>query len=217
MRILSRGCRNRGRSHQRRCLGQSLGKSAERVQAVSFLPDDARAGSPGSPDPARANRKSREEAELRSRDPGIPGVASRLPRRVPLVSQQDRRRRPAHGVRGTAAVARAAHPGVALGRFRRDNGSNREHRPAWSRSLRDRTKDRDAMSEAASAAAKGRTDRSAYAFWTRDTVRFSDIDRYRHINNVAVATYCETGRVEFAEKLWPGSTAGEGAGWVMPN
>ena len=71
------------------------------------------------------------------------------------------------------------------------------------------------MSEAASAAAKGRTDRSAYAFWTRDTVRFSDIDRYRHINNVAVATYCETGRVEFAEKLWPGSTAGEGAGWVI--
>jgi acyl-CoA thioester hydrolase len=71
------------------------------------------------------------------------------------------------------------------------------------------------MSEAASAARKDRTDRSAYAFWTRDTVRFSDIDRYRHINNVAVATYCETGRVEFAEKLWAGSTAGEGAGWVI--
>jgi acyl-CoA thioester hydrolase len=70
------------------------------------------------------------------------------------------------------------------------------------------------MSEA-SADRKHRTDRSAYAFWTRDTVRFSDIDRYRHINNVAVATYCETGRVEFAEKLWPGSTAGEGAGWVI--
>jgi acyl-CoA thioester hydrolase len=55
----------------------------------------------------------------------------------------------------------------------------------------------------------------AYAFWTRDTVRFSDIDRYRHINNVATATYCETGRVEFAETLWPGSTAGEGEGWVI--
>jgi acyl-CoA thioester hydrolase len=46
-------------------------------------------------------------------------------------------------------------------------------------------------------------------------VRFSDVDRYRHINNVAIATYCETGRVEFAEALWPGSTAGEGAGWVI--
>lgn len=71
------------------------------------------------------------------------------------------------------------------------------------------------MSRAANITARERTDRSGYAFWTRDTVRFSDIDRYRHINNVAVATYCETGRVEFAEKLWPGSTAGEGAGWVI--
>lgn len=60
-----------------------------------------------------------------------------------------------------------------------------------------------------------RDDVNAYAFWTRDTVRFSDIDRYRHINNVATATYCETGRVEFAEALWPGSTAGDGEGWVI--
>lgn len=59
------------------------------------------------------------------------------------------------------------------------------------------------------------SDASAYVFWTRDTVRFSDVDRYRHINNVAIATYCETGRVEFAERLWPGSTAGETAGWVI--
>jgi acyl-CoA thioester hydrolase len=59
------------------------------------------------------------------------------------------------------------------------------------------------------------TDRAAFVFWTRDTVRFSDMDRYRHINNIAIATYCETGRVEFAEKLMPGSTSGEGAGWVI--
>ena len=60
-----------------------------------------------------------------------------------------------------------------------------------------------------------RKESGSYAYWTRDTVRFSDIDRYRHINNVAIATYCETGRVEFAEALWPGSTAGEKAGWVI--
>jgi acyl-CoA thioester hydrolase len=59
------------------------------------------------------------------------------------------------------------------------------------------------------------TDPAAFAYWTRDTVRFSDMDRYRHVNNVAVATYCETGRVEFAEKLMPGSTSGEGTGWVI--
>jgi acyl-CoA thioester hydrolase len=67
----------------------------------------------------------------------------------------------------------------------------------------------------ASSPVPDRRDRNAYAFWTRDTVRFSDVDRYRHINNVAIATYCETGRVEFAEALWPGSTAGESAGWVI--
>ena len=60
-----------------------------------------------------------------------------------------------------------------------------------------------------------RQDGRSYAFWTRDTVRFSDVDRYRHVNNVAIATYCETGRVEFAEAVRPGSTAGEGEGWVI--
>ncbi len=59
------------------------------------------------------------------------------------------------------------------------------------------------------------TDRAAFAYWTRDNVRFSDVDRYGHINNVAIATYCETGRVEFAEILWPGATSGAGAGWVI--
>jgi acyl-CoA thioester hydrolase len=63
--------------------------------------------------------------------------------------------------------------------------------------------------------ARDRGDPATFAFWTNDTVRFSDVDRYRHINNVAIATYCETGRVEFAEALWPGSTAGESAGWVI--
>ncbi|MBL8666167.1 MAG: acyl-CoA thioesterase [Rhodospirillales bacterium] len=71
------------------------------------------------------------------------------------------------------------------------------------------------MAETAAHPHPERTDPAAYAFWTRDIVRFSDVDRYRHINNVATATYCETGRVEFAERLWPGSTAGETTGWVI--
>src|SRR5512147_2321783 len=71
------------------------------------------------------------------------------------------------------------------------------------------------MGEEQTVGSDRRNEPKAYAFWTHDTVRFSDMDRYRHINNVAVATYCETGRVEFAETLWPGSTAGEGAGWVI--
>lgn len=70
-------------------------------------------------------------------------------------------------------------------------------------------------SAAADAPRRAATDPAAYAFFSRDVVRFSDIDRYRHINNVATATYCETGRVEFAEFLWPGSTSGDEDGWVI--
>jgi acyl-CoA thioester hydrolase len=71
---------------------------------------------------------------------------------------------------------------------------------------------------AGSAAAGGKSpplEAAAYPFFSRDTVRFSDVDRYRHINNLAIATYCETGRVEFAEFLWPGSTSGDDDGWVI--
>jgi acyl-CoA thioester hydrolase len=68
---------------------------------------------------------------------------------------------------------------------------------------------------AAAGGSRAATDAAAYAFFSRDTVRFSDVDRYRHINNVAIATYCETGRVEFAEFVWPGSTSGDDDGWVI--
>lgn len=59
------------------------------------------------------------------------------------------------------------------------------------------------------------TDRSAYSYWTRDHVRFQDLDRLGHVNNVAFAIYCETGRVDFAEATCPGSTAGTGIGWTI--
>lgn len=59
------------------------------------------------------------------------------------------------------------------------------------------------------------SDPAAYAFFTREKVRFSDVDRYRHVNNVATATFCETGRVEFLEFLAPDSTSGDGVGWVI--
>ncbi len=73
----------------------------------------------------------------------------------------------------------------------------------------------DVPAPAAAGGSRAATDPAAYAYFSRDTVRFSDIDRYRHINNVAIATYCETGRVEFAEFLWPGSTSGDNDGWVI--
>jgi len=57
--------------------------------------------------------------------------------------------------------------------------------------------------------------KSSYRFWTRDLVRFQDLDRLGHVNNVAFAIYLESGRVDLLETLNPGSTAGSGVGWVI--
>lgn len=56
---------------------------------------------------------------------------------------------------------------------------------------------------------------SLYPFWSEDKLRFGDVDRYGHVNNVSFARYAETGRVEFAETVSPGSADGKGVGWVI--
>jgi acyl-CoA thioester hydrolase len=43
----------------------------------------------------------------------------------------------------------------------------------------------------------GLTDRSHYRHWVRDTIRYSDTDMVGHVNNLAFAAYCETGRTMF--------------------
>jgi acyl-CoA thioester hydrolase len=45
------------------------------------------------------------------------------------------------------------------------------------------------------------------------TVRWSDLDALGHLNNVAVVTMCETGRVEFCNDL--GLSDGTGLGFVL--
>ncbi|HWK93912.1 MAG TPA: thioesterase family protein [Pseudolabrys sp.] len=37
--------------------------------------------------------------------------------------------------------------------------------------------------------------RSGYATWTMDTIRFGDTDKLGHVNNAAFSTFLETGRV----------------------
>ena len=36
-----------------------------------------------------------------------------------------------------------------------------------------------------------------YGHWARDTLRYCDTDQQGHINNIAFAVFCETGRVQF--------------------
>jgi acyl-CoA thioester hydrolase len=43
-------------------------------------------------------------------------------------------------------------------------------------------------------------DRSLYRFWSRDIIRFGDLDRQGHVNNARFATYCESGRVAMLEE-----------------
>ncbi len=59
------------------------------------------------------------------------------------------------------------------------------------------------------------TDRALYHHWAQDHVRFQDLDRVGHVNNIAFLVYAETGRIAWAEQTWPGSTAGTGIGWTI--
>lgn len=43
---------------------------------------------------------------------------------------------------------------------------------------------------------------SSYQYQTVDTIRFQDIDRNNHVNNIAFAVYGETGRTNFVDHLF---------------
>ncbi len=57
--------------------------------------------------------------------------------------------------------------------------------------------------------------RESYSYWTDEIIRFADLDRVGHVNNTAFATYSESGRVDFLETVYSGSTGGHGIGWVI--
>jgi acyl-CoA thioester hydrolase len=44
-----------------------------------------------------------------------------------------------------------------------------------------------------------------HAHWSEEKIRFQDIDRLDHVNNIAIATYVETGRIEFLDAVTPGT------------
>ena len=37
--------------------------------------------------------------------------------------------------------------------------------------------------------------RSTYPFWVEETIRNADTDQFQHVNNAAIASYCEAGRM----------------------
>lgn len=54
------------------------------------------------------------------------------------------------------------------------------------------------------------TDPATFSHWVTDTVRFSDTDMAGHVNNVAVATYVETGRLAFVHEVTADREPGDG-------
>lgn len=60
------------------------------------------------------------------------------------------------------------------------------------------------------------TDPATFGHWTEEKVRFQDIDRLDHVNNVALAAYAEGGRVEFLEAVTPATLQrGDAPFWVI--
>ena len=59
------------------------------------------------------------------------------------------------------------------------------------------------------------TDETIFTYWCNDKIRFADLDSYGHLNNVAYATFAESGRVDFLSKVIEGCLDGQGEGWVI--
>ena len=59
------------------------------------------------------------------------------------------------------------------------------------------------------------TDAGSYRHWARITLRFSDMDRMQHINNLAVGDFFETARVGFREEIHPPLDISAGLGIVI--
>jgi acyl-CoA thioester hydrolase len=59
------------------------------------------------------------------------------------------------------------------------------------------------------------TRHNSFPYWTRITIRFGDMDRMQHINNMAIGDYFETARVEFRERIHPPLDISEGVGIVI--
>lgn len=58
------------------------------------------------------------------------------------------------------------------------------------------------------------TDRRLFPSWARDILRYGDTDRQGHVNNVAFATFCETGRVAMLYD-WQNPMAPPGCSFVI--
>ena len=58
-------------------------------------------------------------------------------------------------------------------------------------------------------------DPAIYPFWSREKIRFGDVDRQNHVNNLVVCTYIECGRVELRERCFPEFARDQSIAWLI--
>jgi len=59
------------------------------------------------------------------------------------------------------------------------------------------------------------TRRDAFRFFTTEKVRYGDIDRQNHVNNLAICSYIECGRVEMREVNFPEIAGDSANAWLV--
>lgn len=59
--------------------------------------------------------------------------------------------------------------------------------------------------------------RETFPFWSTEKIRFGDLDRQNHVNNLAVCSYIESGRVEFREREFPEYARDQTISWLVVN
>lgn len=57
--------------------------------------------------------------------------------------------------------------------------------------------------------------RATYTIWSREKVRFGDLDRHNHVNNVALCSMFENARVELRETMAPDAARDPAYAWVL--
>ena len=59
------------------------------------------------------------------------------------------------------------------------------------------------------------SDRTIYPFWSREKIRFGDVDRQGHVNNLVVCEYIECSRVELRERCFPEFAQDRSIAWLI--
>ncbi len=57
--------------------------------------------------------------------------------------------------------------------------------------------------------------RATYPFWSREKIRFGDIDRQNHVNNLVICQYIECSRVELRDRCFPKFAEDKSLMWLI--